>query len=332
MRQTNKHTEINVSTALLSRSYNKLNHQYSSVESELCPIVLAVSSGGETDESDDGTPKFAKGRALLCLVALLYGTLNVSLRFVYQLDAPPSAAALSATRGWLASLCFVPLLSFKKFKAQKKKASPASPSTAIVSSLSPSPSPKSLLFAGSELAVWNFLAQGLLNVGLLSTGSARAAFLTQMSVVMTPVISLLVGQSVAPTVWIGCAVALGGLTLLSGAGGVAGSTMLAFSTGDLLVIGCALTWSIYLLRLSKIGSKFDEINLQAVKTNVIAVLNSLWLAVSVWQNPAASSWGWVTSSTAWLALFYSALGPGMVADILQTKGQKDVSASEGKWL
>jgi drug/metabolite transporter (DMT)-like permease len=310
----------------LSRSYNKLNNPYSSVETEISPtsILLAVSSGGDTDEHDDGPSKFAKGRALLCMVALLYGTLNVSLRLVYQLDAPPSAAALSATRGWLASLCFVPLLSFQKFTTQKKKASPASPSKVK------SPSPKALLIAGSELAVWNFLAQGLLNVGLLSTGSARAAFLTQTSVVLTPVISLLVGQSVAPTVWIGCVVALGGLTLLSGAGGVAGSTMLAFSTGDLLVIGGALSWSIYLLRLSKIGSKFDEINLQAVKTNVVAVLNSLWLAVSVWQNPAASSWGWVTSSTAWLALFYSALGPGMVADVLQTKGQKDVSASEGK--
>jgi drug/metabolite transporter (DMT)-like permease len=311
----------------LSRSYNKLNSPHSSAESEMSPILLAVSSGGETDESDDGTSKFVNGPALLCLVALLHGTLNVSLRLVYQLDSPPSAAALSASREWLASLCFIPLLSFKKFKSQKKRISTAAPSKVISSP----PSTKSLLIAGSELAVWSFLAQGLLNVGLLSTGSARAAFLTQTSVVMTPVISLLVGQSVAPTVWIGCAVALGGLTLLSGAGGVAGSTMLAFSTGDLLVIGGALSWSIYLLRLSKIGSKFDEINLQAVKTFVVTVLNSLWLAVSVWQNPAASSWGWVTSSTAWLALFYSALAPGMVADILQQKGQKDVSASEGKW-
>jgi drug/metabolite transporter (DMT)-like permease len=322
-------------TSLFSRkrfpgSNNKLNNPYSSAESELSPIVLAVSSGGEIDEYDDDTSKFVKGRGLLCLVALLYGTLNVSLRLVYQLDAPPSAAALSAARGWLASLCFIPLLYVKQFKTQKKKASPASPSKE--KSSASSSSPKSLLIAGSELAVWNFLAQGLLNVGLLSTGSARAAFFTQMSVVMTPVISLLAGQSVAPTVWIGCAVALGGLTLLSGAGGVAGSTMAVFSTGDLLVIGGALSWSLYLLRLSKIGSKFDEINLQAVKTNVVAVLNSLWLAVSVWQNPAVSSWGWVTSSTAWLALFYSALAPGMVADILQTKGQKDVSASEGKWL
>jgi drug/metabolite transporter (DMT)-like permease len=315
-----------VSRKHLSRSYNKLNNPYSSAESELSHIVLAISSGGETDECDDGRSKFVKGRGLLCLVALLYGTLNVSLRLVYQLDAPPSAAALSATRGWLASLCFIPLLSFKKIETQKKKDSPASPSKAK----SLSSSPKSLLIAGSELAVWNFLAQGLLNVGLMSTGAARAAFLTQTSVVMTPVISLLAGQSVAPTVWIGCAVALGGLTLLSGNGGVAGNTMLAFSTGDLLVIGGALSWSLYLLRLSKIGSKFDEINLQAVKTNVVAVLNSVWLAVSVWQNPAASSWGWITSSTACLALFYSALAPGMLADILQTKGQKDVSASEGK--
>ena len=50
------------------------------------------------------------GRGLLCVVAFLYGTLNVALRFVYELNYPPSASALSTTRGWLAVFCFVPLI------------------------------------------------------------------------------------------------------------------------------------------------------------------------------------------------------------------------------
>jgi hypothetical protein len=53
-----------------------------------------------------------------------------------------------------------------------------------------------LLLAGLELAVWNFGAQTLLNLGLLSTESTRASFLTQSSVVLTPIISMFAGQQV----------------------------------------------------------------------------------------------------------------------------------------
>ena len=41
-----------------------------------------------------------------------------------------------------------------------------------------------------------------------------------------------------------------------------------------------------------------------------------------------SSLGWVTHILAWIALLYSALGPGTMADVLQQVGQKDVSAAE----
>jgi len=46
--------------------------------------------------------------------------------------------------------------------------------------------------------------------------------------------------------------------------------------------------------------------------------NILWVG---WQNPLA-----------WAFLLYSALGPGTVADILQTQGQKSVSATEANIL
>ena len=76
------------------------------VKNHVSPLTM---TGGaiEDNDSTNGDDDVLRGRSLLCLVALLYGTLNVSLRLVYQLPAPPTAAALSATRGILASLCFV---------------------------------------------------------------------------------------------------------------------------------------------------------------------------------------------------------------------------------
>ncbi|CAK0886502.1 unnamed protein product, partial [Prorocentrum cordatum] len=48
--------------------------------------------------------------------------------------------------------------------------------------------------AGLELAVWNLGTGCLLNLGLCFTGAARASFLTQLSVVITPLLLRFSGQ------------------------------------------------------------------------------------------------------------------------------------------
>ena len=80
-----------------------------------------------------------------------------------------------------------------------------------------------------ELAVFNFGTQGLLNIGLLTTESARSAFFTQLSVVITPILAATIGVcgskkvSVKPRVWMACFLALFGLYVLSSESGNAGA-------------------------------------------------------------------------------------------------------------
>jgi drug/metabolite transporter (DMT)-like permease len=358
VQQTDKNKDKQVSL-LVSHSSSYFSRLYTKTQSG-----GDESSMEETKKNDDkDNNNVLRGRALLCLVALLYGTLNVSLRLVYQVDAvPPTAAALSAARGWLASLCFVPFVaaynnnnkmvdtskndSDEKQSLQTRTSQKSSSSSSSSSSVSSS-SWISLLKVGAELALWNFLAQGLLNIGLLSTASARASFLTQTSVLFTPILSLVFGkEAIRSTVWIGCAVALYGLTILSG-GGVAAATaaaapgssssLLAFSQGDWFVLGGALSWSCYLFRLPRITSatSLDEIPVQAVKTLLLAILYSIWFVGSLWSSAAAGtamSFAWATHLVAWAALLYSAFGPGTLADVLQQQGQQHVSASEANVL
>jgi drug/metabolite transporter (DMT)-like permease len=352
-------------------------------------MVLSVSVGGSSsnnEESDDNDPSsstsstLAQGRLLLFLVALLYGTLNVTLRFVYNTPlpngAPISASALSAVRGWMATLCFIPLwLVYKPQRNHSPRPPTKEESTVLASTTTttnddiaalpfpPPPRPSSSLWkAALELAVWNFGAQGLLNIGLLTTGSARAAFLTQLSVVMTPLICILAGQVVSSTVWVASSLALAGLVLLSG-GGAALSALLFGSTaatattttsaglssmlgtGDLYVLGAALCWSLYLFRLSGIGRRFNDIELQASKTILLAILYTVWF---VWGSVSSSFGGGMAAFVAsltnsggggWLSflsavnpmigllLLYSAVGPGVVADVIQTQGQSKVSSA-----
>jgi len=262
-----------------------------------------------------------KARLLLILVAFLYGTLNVVFRLLYAMPNPPSASTLGFTRGWLAAASFIPIV-----LTQPKKTQPSNQSE------STDPNKAPLWRAALELAFWNFGAQGLLNVGLLFTDAARASFLTQTSVVITPIISILAGHKVPKIVWAGCTAALAGLVMLSGAVGGAGAAF-AFSTGDLLVMGGALSWSMYLFRIASVGKRYPEIPLQSVKTTLLAVLYSVWFAssaIKTWMEGASivNLWlGW-KNLAAWGMLLYSGFGPGALADVLQQKGQKEVSASE----
>jgi drug/metabolite transporter (DMT)-like permease len=284
-------------------------------------------SATEVQEAPDNSASINRGRLLLVLVAVLYGSLNVALRFVYDVPkVPPTAAALSATRGWLAFLCFLPPL----FLDRKQSANgESSRTTAVIP----------LFRSGLELAVWGFLAQGLLNVGLVSTGSARASFLTQTSVLFTPLISTLIGkQKVGKNVWLACVVALIGLVVLTVGGTSAAAAAVAtsafsfsLSSGDLFVLGGALSWSMYLFRISALGPKHPDLILQGVKTGLMAILYSVWWigTTAVNKLPFFSIPSWMASgSIVWMALFFSAIGPGTIADVLQQKGQADISPSE----
>jgi drug/metabolite transporter (DMT)-like permease len=296
--------------------------------------LLEVSSSSDhyRDSINDGEPSSSPtpsgdaraklvGRLLLFGVSFLYGTMNVVFRFVYELPDPPSASALSTVRGWMAALCFLPFLAIQRSQ-RGQRTSP------LLSPESPSNVPlwqRPFFRVALELAVWNFGSQGLVNVGLLWTESARASFLTQTSVVMTPLVSALAGHSVRNNVWVACGCAMGGLVLLSVSHG--GQIGAGFGFGDILCLMGALCWSMYIFRLSAVGDKFDEVQMQAVKTVNLAILYTTWFLFASLRSDVSLWPGW-HNVVAWLLLFYSALGPGTVADLMQQKGQAIIPASE----
>jgi len=298
---------------------------------------------------------------LLLVVAVLYGTLNVALRGIYQQPDPPSAAALSAVRGWLAVACFVPLWPSRRRYSHKAVVETSTTSSGsdedtggkVDNTTTIDPSPQSLLTTAAELALWNFGAQGLINVGLTYTSAARAAFFTQLSVVLTPLLSAVAAAAaaashssstsratvtVALSEWWACGLALAGLILLSYNNGNSDDNNddsdadagLALNAGDILCLLGALSWSTYLFRLSAVGNVYPEVELQASKTLVLAMLYTTWCAAAYGVTGQAQWLGWHTGHGAvvtWMLLLYSAAGPGMLADVWQQKAQATVSAT-----
>ena len=267
------------------------------------------------------------GRFLLGLVALSYGGLCVSLKMVFVRAGPPSVGTLGMIRGFMVLLCFVPQLldSFKKNKSGEVKLNNEFWSAAL------------------ELATWNFLAQGCCNVALLFTEATRVSFLTQASIAFTPFIETFFGETVKKLVWAGCLVALVGVVTLGMdpgggqsvelVGSVIPKGLNAVNIGDLIALGGALTYSLYVFRIgafTKLG--LDGSQLQAWKSFFLAFMYSAWGFTDfalhrVGMTTTTPFAGW-KDPIIWLLIAFSAIVGGYLADVVQAKGQESVSASE----
>lgn len=298
------------------------------VLSELTIPLLHQSSSCDDDEDsvvNDGTSKSWVGPLLLLFVSFLFATLNVSLRSLYLMPNPPSPSALSVTRGWLTLGFFVP------FWFHRRCNKPSTRREGLPQ--------KSMWRVASELAFWNFFGQALYNWGILYCSSARASFLGQTTVVMVPLICALGGETLRCWDGMGCFCSLIGLILLSMQednttdenNSVQEPPQFRLGTGDVLILSSTVCWSFYLIKTSQYAHVFDGVYLQGSKNALLALLYSGWFAISWIQSDVPPWQGW-QSGTAWAILIYSALGPGVMADLIQQKGQASAGATESNLI
>ena len=113
------------------------------------PITKAITSFANSISSS----KKLQGRAILLLVAFLYGTLNVTLRGVYATEGPPVASVLSLVRQVLSVIAFLPLFVFSKDENVKDIEVGTGNMNGEVEKVRP------MWIAALELAFWNFGAQ-----------------------------------------------------------------------------------------------------------------------------------------------------------------------------
>ena len=316
--------------------------------------VMTITGGASNAATDSAR---MNGRFILLFVALLYGSLNVCIRQLFLLPGAPLNSALSTVRGFMAAAVFLPVLCRNR---NGKKYAEDSPKRRARRSCR-----GGMVRAALELAVWNALTQTLINAGLLVSEAARASFLMQTSVVLTPILSTLLCRSVSVSVaeWLGCGAALAGVGILSFP--AAGSAPLAptsqalaqLSRGDFLCLSGAVCWSLYIIRLGELAGCFEggleeggkadgpssqqlATQMQGLKTCFLAVGYAAWACVVALRSSASTTaagavqglWpGW-RSPLAWGILLYSAVGPGAIADVLQSVGQSSVTPAEANVL
>ncbi|MBW6468904.1 MAG: DMT family transporter [Coriobacteriia bacterium] len=163
-----------------------------------------------------------------------------------------------------------------------------------------------LLTAGYVFQTW----------GLQGTTASKAAFITGMFVVITPLMQAVVLRHPPRRMTLlGVVLAVGGLWLLSGA------SANGWTHGDTRVLLCAVAYAAHMIVLGSLGTRHDVTALTLTQLGVVAVVCvSISLAV---EQP-----GLPTDGSVWFALVLTGVLASAVAFAVQTYAQRYISPTK----
>jgi drug/metabolite transporter (DMT)-like permease len=166
------------------------------------------------------------------------------------------------------------------------------------------------------LGLLAFVGFATQTIGIELTTASNAAFITGLSVVLTPIVGALVwGQAVAPRIYAAALVATGGLALLTiGDQGLAG-----VSSGDLWVLLTAVSYALYIVYLGEVAGRASALALAGLQTLPMALLAWLWAIPHLGSLPSVPL-------PTYAAIVYLAVVATALVGVLQTYAQRVVGA------
>jgi drug/metabolite transporter (DMT)-like permease len=153
-------------------------------------------------------------------------------------------------------------------------------------------------------------------IGLQSTSAGRAAFITNLTVVLVPLVGMAGRRAIPRRLWMAAVVAFAGVGMLAWSP----SAMGRVGHGDWWVLGCAGAYAMFIVRLEGAARKYPALPLTALLLAMVAVL-------SVGSLPLAGQ-GVEWRGLPWGTLIYLGLAATALTALLQTYGQKRVTATE----
>ena len=191
-----------------------------------------------------------------------------------------------------------------------------------------------------------FLGYAFQAIGLESTTASRSGFLLYLNVKLVPFFSFLIfGKRIQASTWISALVAFSGTALLT-LDSSGDELSFGLNTGDLWSIAAACASAMFILRTeaaSKAVSKSSELNAASLWT--VCFLSVIWTFVITWKNieggelvTTAQMLGIAIRHTvdSTLSIFmdhplqmlYLSAVTTTLANYIQSKGHKDISANE----
>ena len=178
----------------------------------------------------------------------------------------------------------------------------------------PTSSTKTLLMGGAVAGLLLFIGATFQQVGLQYTTAGKAGFITGMYIFFVPLIGLFFRMKTGLGTWLGAAIALWGLYLLSI------NEDFTLSKGDTLQLICAVAFAVHVLMIGYLASRMDTVKLSLMQFFVAGLL-AMILALYFEQL----TWGMI-KSTAVPLLFAGVMSTG-IGYTLQTIAQQHAHPS-----
>ncbi len=153
-----------------------------------------------------------------------------------------------------------------------------------------------------------FVATALQQVGLIYTSAAKGGFITAMYIILVPVFGLFLKKKPPKTTVFSVAIAAIGLYFISGIG------VSSINIGDVLMLLCAVGFSVQILLLDHLATDLDSIALNLVQSLVCALISTVFMFT---EAPSVAD-----MVSCWLPLMYAGVLSMGVAYTLQIVGQK----------
>ena len=242
---------------------------------------------------------------LLVLTALVWGC-----AFVAQSVGAEHVGAFTflACRSWLAGVTLLPVIALLRARQRRPESAAESPAPQ---------SRRALLTGGIACGCFLFLASSAQQIGVASTTTAKAGFITAMYVIIVPILSLVLGRRVGKKIWLCVAMSVVGLYLLC----IAGS--LSLGRGDAMVLLCALLFAGHIMTVDHFSPKMDGVQLSCIQFFTTAILATV--CMFLFEHPTAAA-----LQSALLPILYAGIlssGVGYTLQIVAQKGLNPTIAS-----
>lgn len=171
---------------------------------------------------------------------------------------------------------------------------------------------KTLVTGGVCCGVLLCLATNLQQFGIKYTTVGKAGFITAMYIVLVPIFGIFVRRRAGKFVWLGVALAVAGLYLLCI------NEDFHIGKGDLLVLGCAVVFSVHILCVDYFSPLVDGVKLSCIQFFTCGILSGIPMLIfeEISLNDIADCR---------IPILYAGIMSCGVAYTLQIIGQKNVN-------
>lgn len=172
---------------------------------------------------------------------------------------------------------------------------------------------RSVLLKGGILGMLLFVGFALQTQGLQFTTASKSAYITGLLVVLTPICQILIERR--PPKFgnmIGVLLVTAGLYFLTSPRGS------EFNTGDMLTLGCAICFALYIVYLDIFSKDHDAVHLTFAQFAVCATAGLICFLLFEEKR-------WIPGASLYAALAYLSVFATVIALFVQTKYQKETT-------